>query len=59
MPRYFFSLTETAWPHQPGEELFDDEEARRYAELVAAEVGRNSDERPRIRVFEQSGRRLA
>ena len=40
MPKYFFSLTESVWPHQPGEELFDDAEARRYAELVTGKLDR-------------------
>ncbi len=59
MPKYFFSLTDTAWPLQPGEELSDDEMAMRHAEAIADELARNGDQRPNIKVFDQSGRRVA
>jgi Domain of unknown function (DUF6894) len=52
MPLYFFGLGNSPPPEQDGEDLPNHEEALKFAEEVAAELGRNSSERPLVSVFD-------
>jgi hypothetical protein len=59
MPQYFFGLHDQPPPeHQIGEELSDDDAARRFAEAVAEELGRNNGSPPTVRVYDVEGKRI-
>jgi hypothetical protein len=58
VPLYFFGLDEAASPpEQDGEEFLTDEEALKYADLIADDLGQNGS-RPRVTVFDPQGRRI-
>jgi hypothetical protein len=58
MPRYFFGLDNAAEPpEQDGEELANDKEALKYAEVIADELGRNAS-RKGVVVFNAEGKRV-
>jgi len=58
MPRYYFGL-ENKKPDTEGEELLDDDAARKVAVIVAEELGRHLAARPLINIFTADGEMLA
>jgi hypothetical protein len=58
MPRYYFGR-EGELPETEGEELPDDDAARRVALIVAEEMARGVPVQPRISVFNANGDMLA
>jgi len=58
MPRYYFGL-ESKKPDAEGEELPDDNAARKVAVIVAEELGRHLAARPVISIFTADGEMLA
>jgi hypothetical protein len=54
MPRYYFAI-EGSSPEEEGEELADDAAALAKAQIVEHELGRGSDNPPRIVVFNERG----
>jgi hypothetical protein len=60
MPLYFFGLQDDPPPeHQIGEELADDDAARRFAGKVAEELGRNGGSRRTVGVYDANGKRIS
>ena len=58
MPRYFFRFNREK-TEEHGEDLPDDEAARRMARTIAEEMGRNSPTRPEISIFNEAGQLIA
>ena len=58
MPRYYFGF-ENKKPDTEGEELPDDNAARKVALIVAEEMGRHLAARPVINIFTADGNMLA
>ena len=58
MPLYFFGLNDQP-PTEDSEVLPDDNAARRLAEQVADEIGRNGSSQPRIGVYDANGKRIS
>jgi hypothetical protein len=54
MPRYYFGY-ETEAPETYGDELADDDAARKVALKVSEELGRGRPARPRIAIFNEDG----
>lgn len=60
MALYFFGLNDDLPPaEQTGEELVDDDEAQKIAEVIAKELGRNNPSGARVGVFSSDGKRIA
>ena len=59
MPLYYFGLDNKRPPDQDGENLPTDEDARKFAELIAGDLGRNSSRQFRVSVFNADGKLIS
>jgi hypothetical protein len=55
MPLYYFGLDEAPPSDQDGEELPDDDAARKFAKLIVGDLQRNKASRVEVVVFDAEG----